>query len=412
MKSELKIIGPFKQIVTLAGLPLKGPLADEKLEIIRNEAVVVGLNGKIEAVGAFDSMRVNYPTAEVEEIEEPSVLLPGFVDCHTHIAFAGSRAKDYAMRIAGKTYLEIAKTGGGIWDTVTQTREATEQGLIENTVARANKHLTEGVTTIEVKSGYGLNVGSELKILEAIRAANDLVAADLISTCLAAHMKPRDFDGGQKEYLDYLIKDLLPLIKEKGLSSRMDIFIEDSAFDVKHADYFLRTVRGLGFDCTVHADQFSTGGSGLAVAHQALSADHLEASTDDEVSLLANSDTVAVVLPGASIGLGMQFAPARKLLDAGACLAIASDWNPGSAPMGSLLIQASIIGAYEKLSMTETFAGLTYRAASALGLSDRGMVEKDQLADLQAYPCSDYREVLYHQGQLKATRIWKKGKTI
>lgn len=409
MTSETKIIGPFSQIITMAKLPLKGAIADEQLEIINDGAVAIGRSGEIKEVGSFHAIRKKHSSAPLEEIQQPSVLIPGFVDCHTHIAFGGSRARDYAMRVAGKTYLDIARAGGGIWDTVTQTRATTEQDLITHTLARAAKHINEGVTTIEVKSGYGLNVDDEIKILNAIHTANHLTKADLISTCLAAHMKPKDFDGGQKEYIDYLITKLLPIIQEKKLSNRVDIFVEDSAFDLTHADYFLNEAARLGFDFTVHADQFSTGGSALAVKHKALSADHLEASTEKEIKLLANSDTTAVVLPGASIGLGMNFGPARKLLDAGACMAIASDWNPGSAPMGSLLIQASILGTFEKLTVAETLAGLTFRAAHALQLDDRGQIEKKKIADLQSYPCSDYREILYHQGQLRPLNIWKKG---
>lgn len=168
----------------------------------------------------------------------------------------------------------------------------------------------------------------------------------------------------------------------------------------------------MGFDITVHADQFSTGGSEVAVNVGAVSADHLEASGEEEIKRLAASETVAVALPGASLGLGMGFAPARKLLNAGACLAIASDWNPGSAPMGDLLLQASVLSAYEKLTTAETFAGLTFRAAKALNLYDRGILEKGKLADMQAYPCTDYREILYHQGKLKPIKVYKKGEAI
>lgn len=409
MTSHLKIIGPFKQIITMNKLSLKGAIGDEQLEVINNGAVAINRHGVIEEVGLFAEIQRKHPTADLEETQVPAVLIPGFVDCHTHIAFAGSRAKDYAMRVAGKTYLEIAKSGGGIWDTVTQTRAATKQELIDNTVARATRHIGEGVTTIEVKSGYGLNVVDEIKMLEAIKASGQLTDIDLISTCLAAHMKPKDFSGSKKEYIDFIINVLLPIIKERELSNRIDIFVEDSAFDIPNADYFLKETQRLGFDITVHADQFSNGGSALAVKYRALSADHLEASEEEEIKQLASSDTVAVVLPGASIGLGMNFAPARKLLNEGACLAIASDWNPGSAPMGSLLTQASILGTFEKLSAAETLAGLTYRAAHALKLNDRGKIESNLIADMQAYPCSDFREILYHQGQMKPLVTWKKG---
>lgn len=400
-----KLIGPFAQIIPLTGLPLKGMLNDEQLHIIINGGVLTE-DGIILAVDNFETLRKNYTSAQVEEITGDHVLLPGFVDCHTHICFAGSRAKDYAMRNAGKSYLEIAASGGGIWDSVTQTRAATETELSNLLTKRIARHLAEGVTTIEVKSGYGLSVTEELKQLRAIQQATDKTHAHIITTCLAAHIKPKDFDGAESEYLKHLLNDLLPKIKQHGLTTRVDIFIEQSAFNTSDALFYLSKARQMGFEATVHADQFTTGGTEVAVKARAASADHLEASGDYEIKLLANSDTVAVTLPGASLGLGMGYAPARKLLDAGACLAIASDWNPGSAPMGDLLMQASVMAASEKLSAAEVFAGLTFRASQALKLNDRGILTKGKLADMQAYPCNDYREILYQQGKLKPVRVW------
>lgn len=400
-----KLIGPFTQILPLTGLPLKGALGDEQLHIITNGGVLAE-DGLILAVDDFDKLRKIHPSAQIEEFTGDHVLLPGFVDCHTHICFAGSRAKDYAMRNAGKSYLEIAASGGGIWDSVTQTRAATETELSHLLIPRIKRHLSEGVTSIEVKSGYGLSVTEELKQLKAIRQAADKTHAHIIPTCLAAHIKPKDFDGAEREYLKYLLSDLLPKIEQQGLANRVDIFIEQSAFNTSDALFYLSKARQMGFEATVHADQFTTGGTEVAVKARAASADHLEASGDYEIKLLANSDTVAVTLPGASLGLGMGYAPARKLLDAGACLAIASDWNPGSAPMGDLLMQASVMAAAEKLSTAEVFAGLTHRAAQALKLNDRGILTKGKLADMQAYPCNDYREILYQQGKLKPVRVW------
>jgi len=406
-----KLIGPFKQILTLAGLSLKGSLHDDQLEIITDGGVLTE-NGLIKAVGKFDNLRQEFPDAVVEEIHNDQLLLPGFIDCHTHICFGGNRAKDYALRIAGKTYLEIAKAGGGIWDTVTQTRLADEQTLLQGLLKRANHHLSEGVTTIEVKSGYGLNAEQELKQLRTIREAGKLTKVDLVSTCLAAHMLPKDFDGDKKQYLQYVLDGLLPVIREEKLSNRVDIFIEESAFDMESAQTYLTEAKQMGFDLTVHADQFTAGGSKVAVEIGAVSADHLEASGEKELNLLAKSNTVAVVLPGAALGLGMSYAPARKLLDASATVAIASDWNPGSAPMGDLLLQASVLAAAEKLTTAEVFAGLTYRAAKALNLDDRGIIAAGMIADMQAYPCTDYREILYYQGKLKPGMVWKKGKRV
>ncbi len=407
----MKITGPFSQVVTLRGVPLKGPIDDEQLEIITSGGILTK-NGRILAVAAFDTLRNAYPQAEIAEVYGEQTLIPGFIDCHTHVCFAGSRARDYAMRLAGKSYLEIAKAGGGIWDSVTQTRQASLEALTTLTVARVNRALRSGITTIEIKSGYGLNGESELKMLSAISEANQHTQATIIATCLAAHMKPRDFEGDERAYLDHVVNDILPRIKHKDLAHRVDIFVEESAFTTEDARHYLTQAKQMGFDLTVHADQFSTGGSALAVACGAVSADHLEASTDREIALLAQSDTVAVALPGASLGLGVGFAPARKLLDAGACVAIASDWNPGSAPMGDLLTQAAILGAYQKLSLGETLAGLTFRAAKALNLADRGRFEQGLLADMQAYPTNDYRDIFYNQGALKPIQIWKHGEII
>ncbi|MET3978779.1 imidazolonepropionase [Mucilaginibacter sp. UYP25] len=404
-----KLIGPFTQILPLTGLPLKGALKDEQLHIVANGGVLVE-NGLIIEIGDYKELTKANPSAQIEEIHGNHVLLPGFIDCHTHICFGGNRAKDYSMRIAGKTYLEIAQAGGGIWDTVTQTRAANEATLVNNLLRRANRHLAEGVTTIEVKTGYGLSVDEELKQLQAIKTASAQTKAKLIPTCLAAHMVPKDFTGSQEEYLAYIINELLPVLKQENLSERVDVFIEQSAFNTQNALTYLTKAKQMGFDITVHADQFTTGGSAVAVQVGALSADHMEASGEKEIGLLASSNTVAVTLPGASLGLGMPYAPARKLLDAGACLAIASDWNPGSAPMGDLLMQAAVMSASEKLSAAEVFAGLTFRAATALKI-EGGILAPGMPGDMQAYPCADYREILYYQGKLKPNLVWVKGVT-
>jgi imidazolonepropionase len=408
---NMQLLGPFSQLLPLTDLPLHGALQDEQLIVHTHSGVIVA-NGKVLAVGEYDQLQKAYPQSRVNKLTTPAVLLPGFIDCHTHICFDGTRSRDYSMRIAGKSYLDIARAGGGIWDSVTRTRDADPYKLILNTVERAKRHLREGVTTIEVKSGYGLNLESELKMLQAIRAAAQQSRATLISTCLAAHICPKDFEGKQEDYLRWIIRELLPAIKTTNLSQRVDIFIEETAFSPAPALEFLKQAAALGFKATVHADQFSSGGSAVAIAAGALSADHLEASTDEDIANLAASDTVAVVLPGASLGLGMQYAPARKLLDAGASLAIASDWNPGSAPMGDLLMQAAVLSAAEKLSSAEVFAGLTTRAAKALGLTDRAVIAPGYVADLQAYPCSDYRDILYYQGKMKPFIVWKNGESI
>ena len=396
----MKILGSFAQIITLNHLPIKGAIKDDALEIIKNGGILIE-NNLILEVGNFEALVKKYPKVLVEEVAKPSVLLPSFVDCHTHTCFAGSRANDFAARNAGKTYLEIAAAGGGIWSSVQKTRACSSENLYNLTLERINQFIKEGIKTIEIKSGYGLDLENELKMLRVIQRVKENTDANIISTCLAAHIKPKDFEGTNSDYLNWILNELLPLIKAEALSNRVDIFIEKSAFGIEESKLYLQKVKDLGFDITVHADQFTAGSATLAAELGALSADHLEASTEKEIEVLANSATVAVVLPGASIGLGEPFAPARKLLDAGASLAIASDYNPGSAPMGDLLTQAAILATYQKLSTAEVLAGLTFRAAKALNINDIGKISPNYKADLQVYACDDYQEILYHQGKLK-----------
>ncbi len=314
-----------------------------------------------------------------------------------------------SKRLRQKARRQIAAAGGGIWDTVTKTRDATFEDLLGNTKERIGQLLQRGITTLEIKSGYGLNIESELKMLRVIKKVNENLPVDIVPTCLAAHIIPHDFNGDSSAYLEQILTVLLPQVLDEQLARRVDIFIEQGAFEEKKAVNFLQKAKSMGFDCTVHADQFTTGGSRAAIAAGAASADHLEASGDEEIRALAASPVSAVVLPGASIGLGTAFAPARKLLDAGASLAIASDWNPGSAPMGDLLTQSAILGACEKLSMTETFSGITFRAAHALRLDDRGVLKPGMPADFTAFPTKDFREILYHQGQMQPVAVWKRG---
>ena len=407
----MKITGPFKQIVTLANLPLRGKLADEQLEIIENGGIL-SENGKIVDVGNFNSLKTTYPTAQIENITGSQVALPAFTDAHTHICFGGNRANDFAMRNAGKTYLEIAESGGGIWSSVQHTRAASADELLKTTLERIHFLISLGITTIEIKSGYGLDVENELKMLRVIKKAQNFTKATLVPTCLSAHLKPRDFEGDNVEYLQYILNEILPKVKEENLAKRVDIFIEKSAFQPEESRNFLIKAKEMGFEITVHADQFTPGSSRIAVEVGAKSADHLEATADEDIDFIASSETVAVALPGASLGLGEKFSPARKILDKNGILAIASDWNPGSAPMGNLITQASILATFQKLSTAEVLAGITFRSAFALGLEDRGKLEKGKKADFVTFKTDNYQNILYQQGSLNAAKVFVDGEKI
>ena len=404
----MKLIGPFKQIVPLANLPLRGKLSDDQLEIINDGGLLIK-DGKVENAGTFQELKNQFPNIKIENIEGEQICLPAFTDSHTHSCFGGNRANDFAMRNAGKTSLEIAETGGGIWSSVQHTRSASEEELLKTTLERINFLILQGITTIEIKSGYGLDVENELKMLRVIKKAQTFTKATLVPTCLSAHLKPRDFEGSSQEYLQYILDEILPKVKEENLAKRVDIFIEKSAFLPEESKVFLLKAKELGFEITVHADQFTSGSSRIAVEVGAKSADHLEATINEDIEFLAKSNTVATALPGASLGLGEKFTPARKILDANGILAIASDWNPGSAPMGNLITQASILATFEKLSTSEVLSAITFRSAFALSLEDRGTLEKGKKADFVTFKTDNFQNVLYHQGSLKAENVYIDG---
>ncbi len=398
------LIGPFTQILTMRYLPLHGHIGDDKLEIIENGGIVIS-NGLIIEIGSFAFLTEAYPSIERKLINYNAVALPGFIDCHTHICFAGTRSADYALRIAGKSYLEIAAAGGGIWNSVQATRQATESELLQSLLGRIEKHKNEGVSTIEIKSGYGLSIEDELKMLRVIKKARKNSSVDIIPTCLAAHTLPKDFKGTHKEYLHSIINHIFPILITEELSNRIDIFTETSAFNITDSIEYLKAAKNSDFNITVHADQFTEGSALMAIEYGALSADHLETSTQKTMEAFNNSNTVAVVLPGASLGLGIAFAPAHNLLTNNACLAIASDWNPGSAPNGNLLMQAAVLSTYEKLTNAETLAGITFRAAKALNLTDRGILDKNKKAHIQWFETHNYRNILYNQGSIHCKEI-------
>lgn len=394
------LFGPFRQILTMARIPMRGPLADSSLEI-RSDAGVLVEEGVIIEVGPYHDLK---PRAEsLVEVEGGQVLVPGLVDSHTHICYAGERFADYAMKLSGATYEDILREGGGIRHTVRETRKATDDTLRDLTRARIRHANRQGVTTIESKSGYGLDVETELRQLRILRELG------AIPTCLAAHVMPEGA-ADMADHLKMLRLELFPKLKETGVR-RVDLFWDAVAFHGDAAVSYLEAARLGGFDVTLHADQFSRGGTRVAVRVGAVSADHLEVISNDDIGLLARSGTAATALPGACIGLGMPYPPARKLLDEGCALVIASDWNPGSAPNGHLLLQASVMAMAQKLTSAETWAGITVRAATVLGLADRGSLEPGKRADMAAFPVSDYRAILHAQGSVTPSAVWIAGES-
>lgn len=404
----MKLIGPFTQALTMDHLTSTGHLHDNDLQIIEQAGIVVD-HGTIKAVGSFEEL--SREGHLIEEIDTPMVLLPGFIDAHTHICFAGNRSADYSWRLQGKSPYEIAASGGGIMHTTRETRKASEKELVDLLLERTKKLVKRGITTAEVKSGYGLNVIDEVKMLKAIHMASKRQPVTLIPTCLAAHIRPEEFDSST-EYLSYLVQDLLIVLRSLDLTRRVDILVEEGAFTIDQARPFLNEAKKLGYALCLHADQFSRGGALLAAEMRAVSADHLEASQDEDFAALKSGCVTPIVLPGASLGLGIPFAKAKSILDHDLPLVIASDWNPGSAPMGCLLTQASLLAIAEKISTAETLAAITCRAAHALQLADRGILKAGKKADLIGFPTNDYRDILYYQGTLQPSSVFIDGSKI
>ena len=400
-----ELIGPFSQIITMANLPVRGRINDDDLQIIKDGGIVIE-NEKIVEIGVFSQLNKNI--SSVREIKFPCVILPGFIDSHTHVCHFGNRSNEYAKRNSGISYQQILAEGGGIHNTMKSTSNCTDDQLEEDTLRRLKRHFLDGVLTCEVKSGYAPNLDDEIRMLKIINKIDNDNEIDLIPTCLAAHVTPKSFESS-KSYLDSILNYLLPKIKEDDLSNRVDIFIEEKAFSVSEASAFLDKVKN-NFSITAHANQFTSGGVKVGVDNSAVSVDHLEVITDQEINYLSKSETTGVVLPGCSLGLGIPFAPARKLLDNNCKVSIASDWNPGSAPMGDLLIQAALLGSLEKLSNAEVLAGITCRSANALSLEDRGSLEKGKIADMIGFETNNFKDILYNQGKLKPSFICKRGK--
>ena len=354
--TETWLFGPFAQIVTMDGMPPRGPLKDAELKVTRDGGLLLesGVVRRILSEAEFRRLRNTGPDRRSVMVDEETVLLPGFVDSHTHMCYSGSRLDDYLTRLNGSDYAEIARRGGGILSTVRETRKASQKELGQSLMRRAREHLMRGVTTVEVKSGYGLDAANEIKMLKAIRTVDRSrgLHPRLVPTFLAAHCLP---PGGmsEKRYLSSMLP-VLAQVKEQDLASRVDAWIDRGAFSPNPTGAFLGRAKRMGFQVTVHADQFEVGGSRVAAAVHAVSADHLERSGLPEIKGLCANGVAATALPGSSIGLGGEFAKARMMLDEGLSLVIASDWNPGTAPSGDLLAQAAILGANQRLTVAET----------------------------------------------------------
>lgn len=338
-----------------------------------------------------------------------NLVFPSFIECHTHTVFAGSRAAEFELRNQGVSYLEIAKRGGGILSTMKATRRTSEDQLLQLSQKRVNDFLVQGVSTLEIKSGYALDLKNELKCLRVMKR---LKGPRIIPTYLGAHAKPPEFSEN-RSYLEFILSQVLPLIKKKNLAQRVDIFTENNFFEKSESFDFLLRARQMGFDLTVHANQLSlSGGAEIAVELGALSADHLIHLKAQTIKKMARSKTVAVLLPTADLYMRCAYPPARKLIDAGVTVALATDYNPGSCPSQDLATVGLLARLEMKMSLPEVFSAYTVGAAAALGLqNEEGVLRPGYAAN---FICTEaaLSDFFYSAGKMPEHQLFIRGKKI
>jgi len=410
------LIHSASQLLTLSGGPQRGK-ALGSLSVIENGAIVFR-NEKIVAVGKTDELRNAYP-------DEPTldaggcVLMPGFVDPHTHLIWAGDRANEFELKMSGVPYLDILASGGGIISTVKATRIASMETLIAQTRPRLLRMFANGTTTAEAKTGYGLQTATELRLLKALLALDDESPLELAITFLGAHAIPPEFKDNPQGYTDEVTNTMLPMLKEwwETHAPRLplpfvDVFCETKAFTLEQSRQILTKAQSLGFPLKIHADEFDNlGGASLAAELGAASADHLVVTSDTDIAALGKSDTVAVALPCTPFGLAeAHYTPAKKLLEANAMLALATDCNPGTSWNESMQIAIALACRYMRLTPAQAIAAATINSAHAIRRSDTiGSLEVGKQADMLILSVPDYRQVGYRYGTNLVKQVIKRG---
>jgi imidazolonepropionase len=416
---EVDLLIHSTQLLTIAGGPQAGHDLGN-LGIIENGSLAIK-NEKIIAIGPTPELSNQYKTKQ--EIDARGrVVMPGFVDPHTHLIWAGDRAAEFEMRLAGASYMEIMKAGGGILSTVRQTRTTSTDDLVAQARGRLNRMLSHGTTTAEVKTGYGLETETELRMLEAILRLDDEHPVELTPTFLGAHAIPAEYSDHPEDYTDLICDEMLPTLAswwEKKAAERplpfVDVFCETGAFNLEQSRRILERAKKLGFRLKIHVDEFDgLGGTGLAVELGAISADHLVHTPTEDIEALGSSQTVAVSLPCTPFGLAeSDYTPAKAILEAGGILALATDLNPGTAWCESMQFSIALACRYMRLTPAQAIAAATINAATAIARSDRvGSLEPGKQADVLIVEAPDYRHLGYRFGINLVMTVIKRGKIV
>ncbi|MBT8379203.1 MAG: imidazolonepropionase [Ignavibacteria bacterium] len=329
------------------------------------------------------------------------IVLPGLVECHTHTAFSGSRANEFRQKLAGVGYEEIANAGGGILKTVSSVRSASFEELVKTVKPRVEFFISQGVTTLEIKSGYGLDFENERKLLQVINFLDEIFPIDIIATFLGAHTFPPEFEENKKGYVDLIINEMLPHISNQKLALFCDGFCELTAFTAEEIELIFNAATVNGLKLKLHTEQFNTiGGLDAALNHNAVSVDHLEVINDNDIIKISNTDTVAALLPGVSFFLNHTYAPARKLIENNVIVALATDYNPGSSHISSLPLVMSLAALKMKMTIEETISAVTINAAKALCRQNSiGSIEIGKKADFAIFNTNEYSDIVYDIGK-------------
>jgi imidazolonepropionase len=412
------LITGASQLLTLRGTAPRRGKALSELGILRDGALLIR-DGVIVGVGTRSEVEVFPEARSAEKLDVGGrVVLPGFVDSHTHLIHAASRAEEYELKIAGASYEEIARKGGGILNSVKKLRAATSESLKKRAHAALQEFAAYGTTTLEAKSGYGLDVASELKILCLHQELNAEQPLEIVSTFLGAHVVPAEFRGkpkGAAQYVALLTGKLIPEVAANGLAEFCDVFCDRGAFSISESRKILEAGKKHGLIPRVHAEQLTrTGASQLAVKLRAASCDHVEQVSKSDIRVLAKSNTVATLLPGCDFHLGLnKYAPARALIEAGAVVALATDYNPGTSPTLSMPMILSLACSQLRMTPAQAIAAATINAAYSLKRDKQiGSLEAGKQADIAVFDVDDYREIPYYFGVNKCWMTLKKGRPV
>jgi imidazolonepropionase len=408
------LITNARQLITLKG-PAKaraGKEADE-LFIIENGAVAIK-GEKILAVGTTEEIKANYISDKTIDASN-KVVMPGFVDPHTHPVFVNTREHEFEMRIKGKSYVEISQSGGGIRSSIKAVREASEDELYELSEKRIKRMISNGTTTLEAKSGYGLSTESEIKMLKVIKRLDENLPIDIIPTFMGAHEFPIEYIDNHEEYIRILKEEMMPEVKKQNLAEYCDIFTEEHVYNIEQSRDILNRAKNLGFKIRMHADEIKPiGGAELAAEVGAVSADHLGAASDKGIEAMKNAGVIATLLPGTIFSLGMKsYARARDMIDAGLPVALATDYNPGSCNCDSMQFIITLACLQMKMTVAEAITASTINAAYSLEMGDKiGSLEVGKYADILIMDMPSYQYLPYHFGSNNVETVIKNGKVI